>query len=92
MAILARRHESDRKHITAKVFQNAHDRSIVYNCSESNRTQFASLEIFVLIIANFILIWLFPLLSIVTNFLLTLKHEYYNGHSEGSYTGGTPDH
>ena len=56
MAISARRHKADRQHIKAKVCQNAHDRPIVYNLSESNRSQFASLGIFVLIIANFILL------------------------------------
>ena len=56
MAISSRRYKSDRQHIKAKVCQNAHDRSIVYNLSESNRTQFASLKIFLLISAYFILL------------------------------------
>ena len=93
MAISARRHKADRHHITAKLCQNAHDRPIVYNLSESNRTQFASLGIFILIIVHYILLWLFPLSSIVTNIiLLTLKQEHYNGHSGGSYKSGTPGH
>ena len=92
MAISARRHKADRQHLKAKVSQNAHDRPIVYNLSEANRTQFASFGIFLLIIYNFILLWLFSLSSIVINFLLTLKQEHYNGHSGGSYTGGTLGH
>ena len=91
MAISARRHKANRQHMKAKVCQNAHDRLIVHNLSESNRTQFASLGIFVLIIANFILLWQLTLSSIVINFLLTLK-ILYNRHSGGSYTGESPGH
>ena len=61
MAISARRHKADRQNIKAKVCHNAHDCPIVDNLSESNRMQFVSLGIFLLIIANFILLWLFRL-------------------------------
>ena len=64
------------------------DRQIVYNVSDSNRTKFASMKIFVLIIVNFLLLWLFPLSTIVANFLITLRQENNNGHPGGSYTGG----
>ena len=65
---------------------------IVYNLSESKRTEFASMGIFVLIIVNFVLLWLFPLSTIVANFLIALKQEKNNGHPGGSYTGGPPGH
>ena len=48
--------------------------------------------IFVLIIVNFILLWLFPLSTIVANFLIAIRHENNNGHTGGSYTGGAPGH
>ena len=48
--------------------------------------------IFVLIIVNFILLWLFPLSTIVTNFLIALRQGNNNGHPGGSYTGGAPGH
>ena len=90
MAISTRRHKADRQHIKAQLCRNAHDRPIQFNLLESNSTQFASLGIFVLLIANFILLELFPLSSNFTNFLFTLKQEHYNGHSGASYTSGTP--
>ena len=48
------------------------------------------LENFVLIIVNFILFWLFPLSTIVANFLIALRQENNNGHPGGSYTKGRP--
>ena len=42
--------------------------------------------IFVLIIFNFIVHWLFPLSTIVANFLIALRQENNNGHPGGSYT------
>ena len=75
-----------------KVKTKAQDRQIVYNLSESNRTEFASMGIFVLIIVNFILLWLFPLSTIVAKFLITLRQDNNNGHFGGSYTGGPPGH
>ena len=75
-----------------KVTTKAQDRQIVYNISKSKRTEFASMGIFVLIIVNFILLWLFPLSTIYDNFLITLRQESNNGHSGGSYTGGPPGH
>ena len=70
----------------------AQDRQIVYNLSESNRTEFASMGIFILIIVNFLFLWLFQLSTIVANFLITLRQNNNNGHPEGSYTGGPPEH
>ena len=67
-------------------------RQIVYNLSETRRTEFVSIGIFVLIIVKFILLWLFPLSWIYANFLITLRQENNNGHSGGSYTGGPPGH
>ena len=55
-----------------KVKTNANDRQIVYKHLESNKTKFASMGIFVLIIVNFILLWLFPLSTIVANLLIAL--------------------
>ena len=92
MGISARRHRADRQDIMDKVKSKAQDRQIVYNLSESNRTEFASMGIFVLIIVNFILLWLFPLSTIVANCLITLRQENNNGHPGGSYTGGPPGH
>ena len=75
---------------TALTKPKAQDRQIVYNLSVSKRTEFASMGIFVLIIVNFILIWLLLLSTIYANFLIALRQENNNGHSGGSYTGGPP--
>ena len=72
MGISARRYRADRQDIMAKVKIKATDRKIVYNLPESKRTEFASMGIFLLIIANFILLWLFQLSTIVANFLIAL--------------------
>ena len=92
MGISARRYRADRQDIINKVKTKAQDRQIVYNLSESNTTEFASMGIFVLIIVNFILLWLFPLSTIVANFLIALRQEINNGHPGESYTGGPPGH
>ena len=68
MGISPRRYRADRQDIMDKVKTKAQDRQIVYNLSESKRTEFASMGIFVLIIVNCILCWLFPLSTIVANF------------------------
>ena len=67
-------------------------RQIVYNLSETRRTEFVSIGIFVLIIVKFILLWLFPLSKIVANFVIALRQENNNGHPGGLYTGGPPGH
>ena len=92
MGISARRYRADRQDIMDKVKTKAKDRQIVYNLSESNRTEFVSMGIFVLIIVNFILLWLFPLSTIVANCLIALRQENNNGHPGGSYTDGLPGH
>ena len=92
IGISTRRYRADRQYIMDKVTTKAQERQIVYNLSESKRTEFALMEIFVLIIVNFILLWLFPLSSIYANCLITLRQENHNGHSGGSYTGGLPGH
>ena len=92
MGISVRRYRADRQGIMNKVKTKAQDRQIVYNLSESNRTEFALMGIFILIIVNFLLLWLFPLSTIVANFLTTLRQENNNGHPGGSYTGGQPGH
>ena len=90
MGISARRYRADRQDIIDKVKTKATKRIIVYNLPESKRTEFASIGIFVLIIVNYILLWLFPLSTIVANFLIALRQENNNGHPGGSYTGGQP--
>ena len=92
MGISARRYRADRQDIMDKVKTKAKKRQIVYNLSESRRMEFASIGIFVLIIVNIILLWLFPLSTIVANFLIALRQENNNGHPGGSYTGGPPEH
>ena len=92
MGISASRYREDRQDIMDKVKIKATVRQIICNLSESKRTVFASIKIFVLIIDNFILLWLFSLSTIVANFLIALRHENNNGHSGGSYTGGPPGH
>ena len=92
MGISARRYRADRQDIMDKVKTKATKRQIVYNLSESKRTEFASIGIFELIIVNFILLWLFPLSTIVANFLIALKQENNDGHPGGSYMGGPPGH
>ena len=92
MGISPRRYRADRQDIMDKVKTKATDRKIVYNLPESKKMEFASMGIFVLIIVNFILLWLFPLSTIVANFLIALRQENNNGHPGGSYTGGPPGH
>ena len=65
-------YRTDRQNIMDKVKTKAQDRQIVYNFSESKRTEFASMGNFVLIIVNFILLWLFPLSTIIAKFLIAL--------------------
>ena len=78
MGISAGRYRADRQDIMHKVKTKSTDRQRVYNLSESKRTEFASMGIFVLIIVNFILLWLFPLSTIVANFLIALRQENNN--------------
>ena len=92
MGILARRLRANRQDIMDKVNTKAQDRQIVYNLSEVKRTEFALMGILVLIIVYFILLLLFPLSTIVANFLIALRQENTNGHSGGSSTGGPPGH
>ena len=92
MGISASRYRANRQDIMNKVKTKATKRQIVYNHSESKRTKFASIGIFELIIVNFILLWQFPLSTIVANFLIALRQENNNGHPGGSYTGGPPGH
>ena len=49
-------------------------------------------QMFLLIIANFIFLWLFLLLTIVANFLIAIRQENNNGHPRGSYTVEPPGH
>ena len=90
IVISARRYRADSQDIMDKVKTKAKDRQIVYKLLESKRTEFASMEFFVLIIVNFILLWLFPLSTIVANLLIALRQKSNNGHPEGSNTGGPP--
>ena len=92
MGISPRRYRADRQDIMDKVKTKAQNRQIVYNLSESKRMEFASMGIFVLIIVNFILLWLFPLSTILANVLIAIRQENNNGHPRGSYTGGPPGH
>ena len=92
MGISARRYRADRQDIMDKVKTKATDRKIVYNLPKSKRTKFASMGIFVLIIVNFIFLWLFPLSTIVANFLIALRQENKNRHPGVSYTGEPPGH
>ena len=85
MGISARRYRADRQNIMDKVKTKATKRQIVYNLSESKRTDFASMGIFLLIIVNFILRWLFPLSTIVANFVIAQRKENNNGHPGGFY-------
>ena len=75
MGISARRYRADRQDIMDKVNTKTTKRQIVYNLSESKRTEFALIGIVVLIIGYFILLWLFPLLMIVVNFLIALRQK-----------------
>ena len=90
MGISPRRYRRDRQNIINKVKTKAQDRQIVYNLSESKRTELASMLIFVLIIVNYILLWLFSLSTIIVKFLIALRKDHNNGHPGGSYTGGAP--
>ena len=92
MVISTRRYRADRQDLMDKVKTRAQDRQIIYNLSASKRTEFASMGIFVLIIVNCILLWLFSLSTIVANFLIAIRQENNNKHSGGSYTGGPPGH
>ena len=92
MGISFRHYLTDRQDIMDKVKTKAQDLRIVYNLSESKRTEFASIRIIELIIVNFILYWLFPLSTIIANILISLQHENNNKHPGWSYTGGAPGH
>ena len=92
MGISARRYRADSQHKMNKEKTKAQDRQIVYNLSEWNRTKFALMGIFVLIIVMFILLWLFSLSTIVANFLIALRQENNTRHLGGAYTGGPPGH
>ena len=72
MGISPRRYRADRQDIMDKVKTKALDRQIVYNRSESKKTEFASMGIFVLIIANFILLCLLLLSTPIANYIKTL--------------------
>ena len=88
MGISAHQYRADSQDIMDKVTTITHDRQIVYNLSESKKTEFALIKSFVFIIVNFILLWLFKLSTIVANFVIAIKQENYNGHPRWSYTGG----
>ena len=90
MGISPGRYRADGQDIMDKVKTKATKRQIVYNLSESRNTEFVSIEIFLLIIVNFILLWLFPLSTIVAIILIALKQENNNGDFGGSNTGGLP--
>ena len=92
MGISLRHYRTDRQDLMDKVKTKAQDRQIVYNLSESKRTEFASMGIVLLIIVNFILLWLFALSTIIANFLIAQRQENNNGHLGGSFTGGQPGH
>ena len=92
ISILFSRYPADRQNIMNKVKTKETDRQLVYNLSESKRTEFASMRIYVLIIVNFILLWLFPLSTIVANLLIALRQENNYRHPNGSFTGGPPGH
>ena len=68
MGISPRRYQTDRQDIMNKIKTKAQDCKIIYNLSESKRTEFASIGMFVLIIDNFILLWLLLLSTIIANF------------------------
>ena len=84
----ARRYQADCQNIMDKGKTKVQDRQILYNLSELKWTEFASMGFFVLIIVNFIFLWLFPFSMIVVNFLIALRQGNNNGHPGGSYTGG----
>ena len=56
----------------------------------SKKNYNALVEIFVLIIANFILLCLFLFTTIVANILITLNKEFNNGYFSSSILGGPP--
>ena len=51
-------------------------RQIVYNIAVAERTEFALVEILVFIIANFILIWLFPISANSRRFANYFQNKY----------------
>ena len=62
----------------------------VYNLSMSKKIDTILLEIYVLIIANFILLCLLLLSTFVANFIKTLIKEYNNGYFTSSLSDGPP--
>ena len=56
----------------------------------SKKIDTALLRIFVLIIANFRLLCLISLSTLVANFLITLRKEFNNGYFSSSISGGPP--
>ena len=91
MGISVCRCRAGRQDIMDKVKIKAQDRQIVYNISESNKTEYASIRIFVLKIVNFILLWLFPLSTNVAKFVIALRQKNNNQHPGGSYIANCQD-
>ena len=92
MGILDRRYRADRQDIMDKIKTKTQDRQIVYNFTESKRTEFSSIGIFVLIIVNFIFLWQFLLSTVGSNFFISFRQENNNGHPGESSTGVPPAH
>ena len=58
------------------------------NLVVAKRTEFALVGIFVLQFVNLILLWLYPLSTVVTLLIKYLTNTEHNGHPEGSDSGG----
>ena len=81
----------DTQHIFDKealIKQKALDRPKVFNLVVAKRTEFALIGIFVLQFVNLILLWLYPLSTVVTLLLNYLNNTDYNGHPGRSDSGG----
>ena len=70
-----------------KVKTKATKRQIVYNLSESERTEFASIGIFELIVVNFYIILDISIIDDCRQFFNCFKTKNNNGHPGGSFTG-----
>ena len=73
----------------ALTIPNAQDRPKVFNLVVANTTKIALVEIFVLQFVNLILLWLYPLSTIVTVLIRYLRNIKHNGLPGGSESDGS---
>ena len=85
MVLFDTHHISDKE---ALIKPKAQDRPKVFNLVVAKRTEFALIGIFILQFVNLILLWLYPLSTVVTSLIRYLNNSEHNGRFGGSDSGG----